>query len=269
MEANGSPSHISTKIQLFILDYLDRAHKSDKKLKSVLTRYKNEAFAFEIDKVVEELAYENKRLTTSWQMLAKGKSVYSSKLAKANTGSKSTDSEIERAIEKVSGRIKSLEFRANALRKGFQDSSTAEEIQRAREELGQSGEYPTGLYAEKIRLQMMLEMTRNTEEHADASSSGITSNFDLQEKALRDEYDANVRRAFDNVERAVLHTVTDKKEVLEKEQESAQRDLAAIQLILDAHVSGRIGRNDMLNLHTKFTNSVSESLSSAANQLLK
>jgi len=25
MEANGSPSHISTKIQLFILDYLDRA----------------------------------------------------------------------------------------------------------------------------------------------------------------------------------------------------------------------------------------------------
>ncbi len=28
MEANGSPSHISTKIRLFILDYLDRAHKS-------------------------------------------------------------------------------------------------------------------------------------------------------------------------------------------------------------------------------------------------
>ena len=28
MEANGSPSHISTKIQLFILDYLDRAQSS-------------------------------------------------------------------------------------------------------------------------------------------------------------------------------------------------------------------------------------------------
>ncbi len=29
MEANGSPSHISTKIQLFILDYLDRAQKTE------------------------------------------------------------------------------------------------------------------------------------------------------------------------------------------------------------------------------------------------
>jgi hypothetical protein len=32
MEANGSPSHISTKIQLFILDYLDRAHNSNPNL---------------------------------------------------------------------------------------------------------------------------------------------------------------------------------------------------------------------------------------------
>jgi hypothetical protein len=32
MEANGSPSHISTKIQLFILDYLDRAHLKKKSL---------------------------------------------------------------------------------------------------------------------------------------------------------------------------------------------------------------------------------------------
>jgi hypothetical protein len=29
MEANGSPSHISTKIRLFILDYLDRAQTTD------------------------------------------------------------------------------------------------------------------------------------------------------------------------------------------------------------------------------------------------
>jgi len=103
----------------------------------------------------------------------------------------------------------------------------------------------------------------------DSSSSGIGSNFNLNEKSLRDEYEGNVRRAFDNVERTVLHVVIGKRDDLEQELKSTQDDLAAIQLILDAHTKGHISRNDMLSLHSQYTNSVSESLSSAAKRILK
>jgi hypothetical protein len=115
----------------------------------------------------------------------------------------------------------------------------------------------------------MLELSSNTGLLGDAASSGIGSNFDLHEKSLRDEYEANVRRAFDNVERTVLRTITDKKDELEQELKSTQNDLSAIQLILDAHAKGRISRNDMLSLHSQYTNSVTESLSSAAKRILK
>jgi hypothetical protein len=245
------------------------AIKANKKLTSLLARYNNEAFAFELDKVVEDLAYENKRLSTSWQMLNKGKTAYNSKLAKADTGSHTTTLGIEASLDKVNSRIQRLEVRLTSLRKGFKELSSGEEMQQAAEELGRNGEYPTGLYAEKVRLKRMLEMARNTEEQSSAASSGIASSFDLHEKGMRDEYEANVRRAFDNVERTVLQVVTFKKEALEKEQENVQSDLAAIQLILTAHANGQIGQNDMLNLHSKVTKSVSESLSSAASQILK
>ena len=56
---------------------------------------------------------------------------------------------------------------------------------------------------------------------------------------------------------------------MEQELISAKDDLASIQLILDAHTKGSISRNDMLSLHSKYTNSVSETLSSAAIQILK
>lgn len=243
--------------------------KSDRKISSILTRYNNEMFAFELDKVVEELAYENKRLSTSWEMLQRGKTSYSSKQMKASRGVTKSSSELASELAKLEGRINALEFRKMNLEKGPQTDSTKLEKQQTMEELGKKAPVPTGLYAEKERLKRMLELSSNTGLLGDASSSGIGSNFDLHEKSLRDEYEANVRRAFDNVERTVLRTITDKKNTLEEELKSTQDDLGAIQLILDAHAKGRISRNDMLSLHSKYTNSVSESLSSAAARILK
>jgi hypothetical protein len=243
--------------------------KSDRKISSILSRYNNEMFAFELDKVIEELAYENKRLSSSWEMLKKGKTTYDSKLTKANIGVSMTSSELKKELDKVEKRIKSLEFRIRSLRSGFKSNSADEEIRQAMSELGKDGSFPSGLHAEKLRLERMVALSSNTQQQADASSSGIVSNFALQEKGLRDEYEANVRRAFDNVERTVLRTVTDKRDALEQELKSTLNDLASIQLILDAHAKGNISRNDMLSLHSKYTNSVSESLSSATKQILK
>lgn len=254
------------------------AIKNDKIISRVLARYNNDMFKFELDKVIEDLAYENKRLTTSWEMLRQGKGAYNAKLSEANLGTRTTTSELKGALDKVENRIKLLEQRLKFIQKGLQGPSVDEQLRQVRSELGQDRVYSTGvfmggssngLYAERNRLRQMLELSSNTERQADASSSGITSNFALQEKGLRDEYEANIRRAFDNVERTVLHTVTERRESLEQALKSAQADLASIQLILDAHAKGQISRNDMLNLHSRFTNSVSESLSSAADHVLR
>jgi hypothetical protein len=244
--------------------------KADQKISRILTRYNNELFSFELDKVVEELAYENKRLSTSWEMLQKGKTTYSYKQTKADASVTKSSSELKKEIAKVEQRIKALEFRARALSSGFKSGTTKDEYQQVMNELGvNDGPYPTGLYAEKSVLERMIALSSGTRLQADAASSGIGSNFDLQEKSLRDEYEANVRRAFDNVERTVLHVVIGKKDSLEQELKSTHNDLAAIQLILDAHSKGRLSRNDMLSLHSQYTNSVTESLSSAAKRILK
>lgn len=243
--------------------------KADRKINSILSKYNSEMFAFEMDKVVEELAFENKRLTTSWDLLKKGKSMYGSKQTKANVSVGSTSASLKQDVDKIDKRIKAIEFRIRSLRAGFRSNTTENELQQAMSELGTDGAHPTGLYAEKKRLERMLELSSNTQQQADASSSGIASNFDLQEKSLRDEYESNVRKAFDNVERTVLHVVTGRRDFMEQELISAKDDLASIQLILDAHTKGNISRSDMLSLHSKYTNSVSESLSSAATRILK
>ncbi len=243
--------------------------KTDRKINAILSRYNKDMFAFELDKVIEELAYENKRLSTSWEMLQKGKTTYNSKQTKADRGVTKSSSGLTTDLAKINERIRSLEFREMTLRIGTQNDSTKLERQQTLDELGKKVPIPTGLYAEKARLERMLELSSNTGLLGDASSSGIESNFDLHEKSLRDEYESNVRKAFDNVERTVLHVVTGKREALEQELKSSNDDLAAIQLILDAHSKGNISRNDMLSLHAKYTNSVSESLSSAALRILK
>jgi hypothetical protein len=118
-------------------------------------------------------------------------------------------------------------------------------------------------------MKQMIELSGNTESQAKASSSGIEASFALHEKEIKDEYNANVRRAFDSVERTVLTAVTERQVILERELVSAKDDYMAIQRILDARIQGLISENDMANLHVKFTNAVSASLSADADRLLK
>jgi hypothetical protein len=269
-------------------DYV-KAIKADKKITAIMTRYSNDMYVFELQKVLNELAYEKKRLSTSWEMLKKGRASYDSKLLNANRGTSLTGTELNQDFEKVQGRIKLLKFRKNDLeskvaairerrlrkaKNGETNSSPEEspeeiELRNTQYELGYDGGNPTGLYAEEQRLKRMIALSGNTALHAEASSSGIGTNFALQEKMLRDEYEANVRRAFENVERTVLHVVTGRKDDLERELQSSRDELATIQMILDAHAKGQMSQQDILALHAKYTNSVSEKLSAAAEKILK
>jgi hypothetical protein len=246
--------------------------KKDKNISRILAEYNNEIFEFELDKVIEELEHENKRLSSSWKLLKHSKHAYDSKLLVANRDTQSTTSDIMSELEKVENRIKLLKQRITFTRNGIVDkASKNRELAKIESELGQDGgtlSSSTGLYSERQRLKKMLSMSSNTELQSVASSSGIVSNFALQEKGLKDEYEANIRRAFDNVERSVLKTVIDRRDLLAQQLQAATDDLASIQLILDAHAKGQISKRDMLNMSTKISNSSSESLSSAVDQIL-
>jgi len=269
-------------------DYV-KAIKGDKKITAIMTRYSNDMYMFELQKVLNELAYEKKRISTSWEMLKKGRVSYDSKLLKANRGTSLTETELNQDFEKVQGRINLLKFKKNDLERkvvairerrlrkaksGEADSSAEEspeeiELRNTQYELGYDGANPTGLYADTQRLKRMISLSGNTKLHGDAFSSGFDTTFALQEKMLRDEYEANVRRAFENVERTVLHVVTGRKDDLERELQSSRDELATIQMILDAHAKGRMSQQDILSLHAKYTNSISEKLSAAAEKILK
>lgn len=247
--------------------------KNDKNINRILSQYNNEIFAFELDKVIEELEHENKRLSSSWKLLKHSKKTYDSKLLVANKGTQSTTSNLRSELDKVEDRIKLLKQRVNFIRNGIMDKQSKErELRKIESELGQDGgtlSSSTGLYSERQRLNKMLALSSNTELQSTASSSGIVSNFALQEKGLKDEYESNIRRAFDNVERTVLKTVIDRRDLLEQQLQSAKDDLASIQLILNAHEKGQISKKDMLDMSAKISNSTSESLSSAVDQILK
>jgi hypothetical protein len=243
--------------------------KADGKIMRIMANYNAEICSFEMDKVVEDLAYENKRLTTSWDMLKKGVTTYVNNRNKANTGTSSTSFELKATLDKVEQRILQVRNQINDLTTKARSKKTDDELNALKIQLGNDGAYPTGLYGERNRMKQMIELSGNTESQAKASSSGIEASFSLHEKEIKDEYNANVRRAFDSVERTVLTAVTERQVILERELVSAKDDYMAIQRILDARIQGLISENDMANLHVKFTNAVSASLSADADRLLK
>jgi len=146
-------------------------------------------------------------------------------------------------VSKLKSRIKTLETRIGFLRRGLQTPTTLHELQEAQRELGDS-DSDTGLYGQLRVFERLTELSSNTEQHADASSYGITSSFDMQHKMLKDEYNANVRSAFDGIERVVLQSVIAKKITLTEELNTVKQQLSDIEMLLTAYNKGTLDPED-------------------------
>jgi hypothetical protein len=242
--------------------------KDDPSVRDIMTRYDNTLFSHEIEKVSEELAFENNRLKTSFALLRKSRGEYGNRQGEANVSTQVTSADIKKRMSALEDTIKELDMRISEAKNKKYPKGNEEAKERGEDELNRLNEKRNNAVLEHGQMVWLRTMSSNTERQAGAATIGITSNFDLQEKGLRDEYESNVRRAFDNVERTVLHVVTAKQEVLKQELATAQEDLAAIQRILDAHVKGLISQKDMMNLSTKFTDSVTDTLARDTDRLL-
>jgi len=225
--------------------------KKDRIILSILIRYDNVLFKHELDKFVRNLEFENNRLKTSFALLARSRNIYGNKLSDANTSTDDINKAFEKELEKINKRIEFLKFRLSTLDVSSNNKEAKEQLKREiQDELGHSES--SGLYAEKKRLEQMSKLSVNTAQHADASSSGICSNFDLQEKNLRDEYESNVKKCFDDIERSLLMTLYVKKENTEQMLKHSKDALDSIQNIISNYSNKSIDNKSLLKMNSKF-----------------
>lgn len=232
------------------IEYVDIL-KKDKTITSILIRYDNVLYKHELDKLVRNLEFENNRLKTSFALLARSRNIYGNKLSDANSSTSDINRSFKEELDKISKRIEFLTFRLRTLDVSSNSYETKQKLKtEILDELGRSES--SGLYAEKKRLKQMSKLSHNTEQHADASSSGICSNFDLQEKNLRDEYESNVKKCFDDIERVLLMTLYVKKENTEQMLKQSKDTLDSIQNIMTCYSNKSLDNKALLKMNSKF-----------------
>jgi hypothetical protein len=206
------------------------ALKTNPDLNGILSRYDSRMVRHSLDRIVENYAYETDRLNRELEEVRSGKGSFNS----AQRNAVAFNSKI---LDRLRGRLRTVD---SMIRSKEQDLQRLEQLPSRAAERDRLAAALASLRGEREDLDSKISIAEGQSLFGRASEVGVSGSFKSQEFSIRNEYEANLRESVDDARNTVLAVVDTRRREQAEELERAKEELAAIQLILDAHMNGTL-----------------------------
>jgi hypothetical protein len=210
------------------------ALKSNPDLNGILSKYDSRMVRHSLDRIVENYAYETDRLNRELEEVRSGKGSFNTAQRNAVAFNSKILDRLRGRLRTVDGMIRDKERDLQRLNQ-FHSPTAAQAAERDR-----LGAALASLRGEREDLDSKISIAEGQSLFGRASEVGVSGSFKSQEFSIRNEYEANLRESVDDARNTVLAVVDTHRRERAEEFERAKEELAAIQLILDAHTNGTL-----------------------------